>query len=590
MLQPDLAGAHHTQAAEPRATTPSGAPGADSRMPGSRLVALRTEIPSIVAGVIAVSVISLYVGYLTKYATNGVYWDEWNWVDIFRSASRGHLTLGQLWAQHNENRMLFPNLIMLAIASATRFTELPFIYFGAVLLIGGFVLLAVSCRDELRRHPLHYVPCVFIIFSLAQYQNSLWAFQFPWFLIFACISGVLLLLTGPRTRAWQVALALVLGVIASYSSLQGLTIWAAGLVALFRPRTSMRLRAGWVAAGCFVTLVYLRHLSFAQLGGPPLSEFLSTLPTALSGVLVTVGSVAPNLNASTPMGTDYTATMTLGGLILLAGCFVVASWAAHDRRDRVLTIATALVTAGILFDLSLMPSRLSAGVINGTVSRYTTFNLILLAGAYIGTMRTLSLSLPSGSVLRVGYSGVLVGLTIALVCIQVPIATEAGVLGGRETRAEHAQAADLTANFTIAPPSLVEIYAYPPSDSYFESLATYLHANRLNVFGDGQAEGYIQTGVVAGGMVTSVLPVPPEMGYIQSSKSMWRAWLALSSVYDQRPDLQTAFPGPSTDSSKQMIAWAVTSGLPANDPIYTVVLSPYAAYYRAWLTEEKPHG
>jgi len=551
-----------------------------------RLAARAATLRVIAAGIAAVGVIGAYLAYLARYATNGVYWDEWNWVAIFRTASLGHLTFQDLWAQHNEDRMFFPNLIMLVIGHATRFTEVPFIYLGAALLIAAFILLAIGCRDDVRRHPLLYAPCVLVVFSLAQYQNSLWAFQIGWFLIVACICGVLVLLSGPQIRSWQVAAAMTLAVIASYSSLQGLTVWPAGLLLLLRPRVSARLRISWCVIACLVTLVYMWNLDFAQLGGPPLSQFLSDLPTALSGVLVTAGSVAPNLNAATPTGTDYTATMFLGAMILFGGCLVITSWAVHGRRDRVLAIASALVVVGILFDLSLMPSRLSAGVVNGTVSRYTTFNLLLLTGVYLGAVRTLCLSVTGSSGLRIALSSVGVGFVAAILCIQVPVSVDAGILGGRATRAEHAEVADLTANFTIAPPSLVAAFGYPPSDSYFTSLAEYLSAHHLNVFGDGEAASYRETGVLAGGRVTYVLPVPPNLGSIQSQGSTWRAWLALSSVYDQRPDLQAAFPEPSTTASEQMIAWVVASGLPEDDPIYTPVLTPYAANYRMWALED----
>jgi len=52
------------------------------------------------------------LSYLSRYATNGVYWDEWNWAELVRRSYAGTLTFGNLWCQHNKNRMLFSNLIM----------------------------------------------------------------------------------------------------------------------------------------------------------------------------------------------------------------------------------------------------------------------------------------------------------------------------------------------------------------------------------------------------------------------------------------------------------------------------------------------
>src|SRR6185295_14039555 len=102
---------------------------------------------------------------------------------------------------------------------------------------------------------------------------------------------------------------------------------------------------------------------------------------------------------------------------------------------------------------------------------------------------------------------------------------------------------------------------------YFETEAQFLERNQLNVFGDGESAAYRSTGVLAGGVVSSPLPVPPEFGDIRSDATEWRAWLALSSVYEQRPDLQAAFPGPTTQASRRMVGWAVRSGQNPTDPV-----------------------
>src|SRR5439155_7006052 len=102
--------------------------------------------------------------------------------------------------------------------------------------------------------------------------------------------------------------------------------------------------------------------------------------------------------------------------------------------------------------------------------------------------------------------------------------------------------------------------------------AAFLEAKHLNVFGDGESGAYRQTGVLAGGVVRSPLPVPPEFGDIRSDATQWRAWLALSSVYEQRSDLQTAFPGPTPNATRRMFPWGRRSGRNPNHPIYARLL------------------
>ena len=559
----------------------------ENRSDHERQLSLRSITALAVSAAIVLLVIAGYFRYVARYATNGVFWDEWNWVELMRRSSGGSLTLGDLWAQHNENRMLFPNLIALILGNITGVSDIAFMYLGAILLVAGVLLLIVGCRGDLLKYPLAYVPAIFLFFSLAQYENTLWAFQFAWFLIVACICGVLVLLTPPRLRLWRLFVSIALGIVASYSSLAGLTIWPAGLVALLRPAIPTRLRIAWFAAGGLVTAFYLYGLKFASIGGPPLSGFLDRLPTALSGFLVAVGSVVPGVRLVTRNGTDFSVTMVFGALISAAALTVMASWTVHGRNDRVLTIAAGLIVVGLSFDLLLMPTRLSAAIINGTASRYTTFNVLLLAGVFMGAIRTMIIAIGTGAPRRIAMSGAFVGLASGLLLVQIPTATRAGEFGGINTFAAHAEAANLTANYGIAPPSLVKAFAYPPSYAYFQSEAAFLEAKHLNVFGDGESGAYRQTGVLAGGVVRSPLPVPPEFGDIRSDATQWRAWLALSSVYEQRSDLQTAFPGPTSNASRRMVAWAVRSGQNPNDPIYAPVLIPYSTQYMIWLGEER---
>lgn len=552
------------------------------------LLQYRTQLLWLITSAcISVAIVAGYVRYIFIFSANGVYWDEWNWIDLMRRGQTGTLTLGDLWAQHNEARMFFPNLIALGIGNLTRYNEMAFVLLGCLFLLGAVIFLTVACRDEFSQHPVWYIPGLLIMFSLAQYENILWSFQFAWFLIVCCVGGVLLLLTSPRVSGWRFGLAVLFGVVASYSLFQGLLIWGAGLVALLRPGVSMRLRAAWLAVGIAVTAFYFYGLNLTNLGGPPLSQFPSHLPSAIAGFFVAIGSIVPDIWLISPGEQHFSMTMLLGGLITLAGLFVLVSWAYNHRTDRTLTVAAGLVVLGFLFDLSLMPDRLSAGAINGTVSRYTTFNLLLLAGAYVGSIRTLSMAIPSGSAKQLVASGVAAGLIATLAAIQIPIATRAGNIGGLRTFSSHAEAANLTANFDTAPSSLIEIYGYPPSDAYFRSLAAYLESQRWNVFSDDEYLRYRATGVVAGGVVTSILPFPAEFGEVTPDTPKWRAWLALCSVYQQRVDLQRAFPGNTVETSRQMVAWVVHSGMDSSDVGYAPVLLPYASQYIAWFSQEQ---
>jgi hypothetical protein len=330
---------------------------------------------------------------------------------------------------------------------------------------------------------------------------------------------------------------------------------------------------------------YVYDLNFALLGNPANADMLAHLLNDAEGFFVAIGSVVADVASVTHAQHDLSMTLAFGVMIAIAGCLVLGSWFVYDRTDRVLTIAAALVLVGFLFDLLLVPGRLSANPLHGTAARYTTFNLLLLSGAYIGAVRTAIIAWSDRLPRRIAAGG-FAAVMFTLVCVQVFAGTRVGIAGGIATYASHAEAADLTANYKTAPPSLVAAFAYPTSYAYFEYGAAFLDANQLNVFGDGESAAYVQSGVVAGGVVASPLPVPPEFGDIASDPAKWRAWLALSSVYEQRPDLQQAFPGATADASRKMVAWALSFGMNPADPVFAPVLQPYAKQYAAWLAQE----
>ena len=49
-----------------------------------------------------------YFAFVNHYAVNVVVFDQWSDVVLVEKAFSGHLSLGDLWAQHNENRILSP--------------------------------------------------------------------------------------------------------------------------------------------------------------------------------------------------------------------------------------------------------------------------------------------------------------------------------------------------------------------------------------------------------------------------------------------------------------------------------------------------
>jgi hypothetical protein len=70
-----------------------------------------------------------------------VHADQWSDVDLIRASYSGHLSLAALWAQHNENRMLFPDLLAVAMSRLDAFNVSGEEYLSALLLIAAVALI-----------------------------------------------------------------------------------------------------------------------------------------------------------------------------------------------------------------------------------------------------------------------------------------------------------------------------------------------------------------------------------------------------------------------------------------------------------------
>jgi hypothetical protein len=69
------------------------------------------------------------------------------------------------------------------------------------------------------------------------------------------------------------------------------------LVVLLAKGTSARLRIIWCAIGILVTAGYFVDFNWTATGSAPIGYILSHLPAVSEGVLITAGSVIPNMTS-----------------------------------------------------------------------------------------------------------------------------------------------------------------------------------------------------------------------------------------------------------------------------------------------------
>jgi hypothetical protein len=168
-------------------------------------------------------------------------WDQWQLVPVLDHYFNGTLRLGELWAQHNEHRLLFPRLIMLALAVASRWNIAWEIWTTYAFAVGIFAVLSWHVWRASGTIAWEAPLLALIVFSVAQDQNWLWGWQLCVPLSVLGVTGSLLLLCATPLGWRRVLGALAAATVASYSFSNSILVWPIGL--------GVRIgRRGWAIA------------------------------------------------------------------------------------------------------------------------------------------------------------------------------------------------------------------------------------------------------------------------------------------------------------------------------------------------------
>ncbi|HEX7955897.1 MAG TPA: hypothetical protein VF508_03090, partial [Pyrinomonadaceae bacterium] len=320
---------------------------------------------------------------ILRYGVDVPYWDQWDLAPFFEKLARGTLTAADLFAQQNEYRQFFPNLLFVALGSLTkwdvRYEMLAGLLLACVAAFNVYRLGARTAGEPPRRVVLFLAACA-LLFSAVQYENWLFGVQVVYFVPAACVTAGLASAYSERrgTRACLLVCA-CLSAVATFSSANGVVCWLVLPVALLAARPDARASArrwlplwGACLALCVAAYAYGLKVPAAQ---PGAAGVLSRPFDALAYFVALSGGAFA-------LGPRPLLTATVAGACALAAYALACAYVWKFRDDRELlrragawaalgayTVGTAaLVTAG----------RLGYGVAQSLSSRYTTYTLYLL--------------------------------------------------------------------------------------------------------------------------------------------------------------------------------------------------------------------
>ena len=473
-----------------------------------------------VAAVLLLIPVALYFLFIHHYGVNAIYYDQWNDVALlthtryFSHTYAGHTTIGMLWAQHNENHTFFPNLVVLALGAVTNLNILTELYLSAVLLLIALVLVILAHRQDVPRTRLvFYLPVAFLVFTLGQFENTLLGYQLWLYLVIAILAATIFLLNLRRVSWIILFAAIAMAVMGSYSALDGLVIWPAGLVVLLWKNRPRAFVLTWLISGIATTGLYFYHYDFAAASGGGHVYVLVHPLSAVEFFFFAIGDLMGKTIPQSPAASDpHIVAIGVGVFLLAVVCLAI--YGRHRSLSRS-PVGPALICFGTLFAILVTIGRAHFGLWAASQSRFVTEDLLILVGCYLCLLErwpahdqesaTVSVAGTMDAFRNMDHldrthreewkQGLLVALrvvAILLIFVEVKGGMANGLAGGPVTRRMLELDDLVAAHAADAPDSLIKSALYP--SIYYDyanirGLAEAAKRDHLSFFATSEASG-----------------------------------------------------------------------------------------------------
>jgi hypothetical protein len=337
-----------------------------------------------------------------RRAVDVPYWDEWGWAYLIYAAHTNTLGWSQLWAIHNEHRMLVPNLLVVGLDALRGWSVVREQVVSLLLLAVTQFLIWTLIRRTVpaARVGVTFLVATILLLGLSQWENLSWGFQMAWFLCDLGLVVAVWALSRPHRTVRDVAIAVLAATVASLSSSQGLVVWASGLVAIvLAARRVLPTAVGWLLAALLVVLVV--H------PGSPQDAAVGHVGFAHVGLLARYAVVYLGAPLAASFGVD--ASMQAG----IVWCLWLGALAAAALRGPLalrvrLAPWLAIATYPLLCALVTASGRAAFGLAQAEASRYTS----IAALGWISVVAATFVAIPRGS-----RSVLFAGLPAALVVV-----------------------------------------------------------------------------------------------------------------------------------------------------------------------------
>lgn len=318
----------------------------------------------------------LVLGLVARYAVNVPFADDFTLAPMLLAARNGTLSARELFAQHNEHRMVLSRLVTLGFAQLARGDLRLQMMFSVVVVALTGIVVWLLIRSTITGGPRQQLGLMLLfsilLFSPVQAENWTWAFQCALFLNNLLLVTAIAIAVSKQPLAVKFVVATVLSTVATYSFGSGLLLWLLTFpLALLNPtRRTQRLLwlGGWIAcAAAAISCYFIRYQQPAEhpplLGSHRLTEYL-LYALAFTGAHLSAlysGIVAPAVLGLT--------------LLALTTSAVLCVYRADSEMRRRVSPWIALSAYALLNAVLAAMTRISFGVSQALSSRYTSFSI-----------------------------------------------------------------------------------------------------------------------------------------------------------------------------------------------------------------------
>ena len=407
--------------------------------------------------------------YINFFGVNVIFWDQWELVPLIKKLYQGNLTFGDFFAQHNEHRIFFPRIIMLILAHISGYNNIAEMYFSWIIALLILVLIFIMYKQNFGvsgSSLLKFIPISWLIFTFRQFENILWGWQIQ---IYLCVFGFVFLISMLEKSEkidFKFLLAILGGILSSFSFINGLLVWPTGFLFIILSKTKNKKYLGttWALIGIAVWCTYFYnwvkpsyHPSILYLIGQPINS--------IEYLIVNIGS---------PLGFGHSTGFGMG-IFILFGIIMASILLLKNGLLKENAIWLSFIFFSLASSLTITVGRAGFGIGQALSSRYVTFTLLGVVGLYLVVVDLYNKFENKNQIYAVLY-----GMMLVIIFVGIIGGYLSGVTAGKRISKSRENMAYYLIGYKWTSDKFLK-NLYPDSNT-LKKRASFLEKHNLNVF------------------------------------------------------------------------------------------------------------